>query len=143
MNLDSLLGGTAPLWASGETYDQYQVVKSPAASGALYIRTTSAGSGATDPASDTTNYRPFGARAIKSIQRGTISITSATSATATITAVDTAKTELRWQGYTVNNTGTHQHVPRITLTNTTTITATRDSSVADTTIVGFEITEYY
>ena len=91
MNLDSLLPGTAPLWVSGDTYDQYQVVKSPAASGALYMRTTAAGSGATDPASDTTNYRPFIGRAIKSIQRGTITITNGTStATATITSVDTA-----------------------------------------------------
>ena len=143
MNLDYLLGGTAPLWASGETYDQYQVVKSPAASGALYIRTTSAGSGATDPASDTTNYRPYIARAIKSIQRGTISITSATSATATVTAVDTAKTELRLLGYSVNNVGSQQHVPRLALTNTTTITATRDTNSGDITVVSFELTEYY
>ena len=143
MNLDALLAGTAPLWASGETYDQYQVLKSPAAAGALYIRITAAGSGATDPASDSTNYRPFLGRAIKSIQRGTIAITSASSNTATITSVDTAKTELRLLGYSVNNTGTQQHVPRITLTNATTVTATRDTSAGDTTTVSFELTEYY
>lgn len=143
MNLDALIGGTAPLWASGETFDQYQVVKSPAASGALYIRITAAGSGATDPASDTTNYRPFLGRAIKSIQRGTIAISSAASNTATITSVDTAKSELRALGYTVSSAGDQQYVPRITLTNATTITANRIASDSITTTVSWEITEYY
>lgn len=143
MNLDALIGGTAPLWASGETFDQYQVVKSPAASGALYIRITAAGSGATDPASDTTNYRPFLGRAIKSIQRGTIAISSATSNTATITSVDTAKTELRVLGYTVNSAGDQQYVPRVVLTNATTITATRVANDSISTTVSWELTEYY
>lgn len=144
MNLDALIGGTAPLWASGETFDQYQVVKSPAASGALYIRITAAGSGATDPASDTTNYRPFIGRAIKSIQRGTITITNGTStATATITSVDTAKTELRLLGSSTPGTGTSDNVlVRITLTNATTITATRGATANDVT-VSWELTERY
>lgn len=143
MNLDSLAGGTARLWVTGETVDQYEVVKSPAASGALYVRTTATGSGATDPASDTTNYRPFGGRPIKSIQRGTISITSSATGTATITAVDTAKTELRMLGWSAPGTVSNDFAPRITLTNTTTITATRYDSTASTTVVSWEVTEYY
>lgn len=142
ISLDALLGG-ARLWVSGETVDQYEVVKSPADGGALYVRTTASGSGATDPASDTTNYRPFGARPIKSIQRGTITVTSASSATATITSVNTAKCELRMLGYGVDSPGDHQYVPRLTLTNSTTITATRNVSDGISTTVSWELTEFY
>ena len=71
---------------------------------------------------------------IKSIQRGTISVTAGSSATATITAVNTAKTELRYLGAEVN-------AARIALTNSTTVTAT-NAGVA-TVVVGFEVTERY
>lgn len=71
---------------------------------------------------------------IKSIQRGTISVAASSSATATITAVNTAKTELRYLGSEVNSA-------RIALTNSTTVTATNAGGA--TVVVGFEITERF
>jgi hypothetical protein len=80
---------------------------------------------------------------IKGIQRGTVTIASnQTSGTATITSVDTAKTELRHLGATGVVTGESGFRNRIALTNATTITATRASSNADTVTVGWELTEY-
>ena len=67
-----------------------------------------------------------GGATIKAIQRGVISIAAgAASGTATITSVDTAKSELRFlggSGYDVS--GTVATVPRVVLTNATTVTAT-------------------
>ncbi len=72
---------------------------------------------------------------IKSIQRGSITVVAAsTSNTATITAVAVAKTELRYLG----STGP----VRLTLTNTTTITAARSDTSSDVT-VSWELTERY
>lgn len=67
-----------------------------------------------------------GGATIKAIQRGVISISPGnTSATATITAVDTAKSELRFLGGSgYDASGTVATVPRIVLTNATTVTAT-------------------
>ena len=59
---------------------------------------------------------------LKSIQRGVISMVGAYSGTATITAVDTSKTELRLLG--VSNTTAIADLARVVLTNATTITAT-------------------
>lgn len=83
---------------------------------------------------------------IKSIQRGTITLTSAASATATITSVDTSKSELRFLGETMNAAASTSalatNMARLALTNSTTITATRVSVAADTTIVSWELTEW-
>jgi hypothetical protein len=79
-----------------------------------------------------------GGATIKSIQRGLITIsTSDSSATATISAVNTSKTELRFLG--ASNTGTT--LARIELTNSTTITATR-IGFNQTNIVSWELTEW-
>lgn len=76
---------------------------------------------------------------IKGIQRGTISLTGL-SATATITSVDTTKTELRYLGsHGVTNAVDYAS---ITLTNATTITANR-SNVGGSSVVSWELTEYY
>jgi hypothetical protein len=83
---------------------------------------------------------------IKSIQRGTIAITGATSNTATITAVSMANSRLRWLGQTYSDAATAQNMgfARLALTDATTITATVDTSPgAQTTTVSYEITEYY
>ncbi len=50
-------GGAIDTWFSGKTVKQYQLVTSPA-DGEVYRRKTATGSGTTDPADDTTNYRP-------------------------------------------------------------------------------------
>lgn len=83
---------------------------------------------------------------IKSIQRGTISMTgSATSGTATITSVDTTKSELRFMGSSNTDTITDTTaISRVVLTNATTVTANRSgTSPTGTTVVGFEVTEWY
>jgi hypothetical protein len=73
----------------------------------------------------------------KSIQRGVIDITGgSTSATATISAVVMAKAELRYGG------ATGADAARVSLTNATTITATRSNSTG-TTSVSWELTEFY
>ena len=77
---------------------------------------------------------------LKSIQRGVISMVGAYSGTATITAVDTSKTELRLLG--VSNTTVPADLARVVLTNATTIAATRGST-SGTSEVSWELTEFY
>ncbi len=78
---------------------------------------------------------------IKSIQRGTITITGAvTSQTATITSVDTTKSQLRMLGCSV--TTSVNEIAYLALTNAPTITATRAAS-ANTTVISWELTETY
>lgn len=71
---------------------------------------------------------------IKSIQRGTISVAAGSSAALTISAVNPAKTELRYLGAEVSSA-------RIALTNSITVTAINAGGF--TVVVGFEITERY
>lgn len=89
------------------------------------------------------NLSQFAGGSIKSIQRGTISLASggSTTGTATISSVDTTKTELRILGYTLN-AEVMVNTPRIALTNATTITATRAGTTCDT-VVSWEATERY
>ena len=81
---------------------------------------------------------------IKSIQRGTIMIpANGSSETATIASVDTTKTELRLLGFT---NGSSQAIlgsviPRISLTSSTRITATRHGS-GSFAEVSWELTEF-
>jgi hypothetical protein len=88
------------------------------------------------------NVTQFMPGAIKAIYRGTIAIANtATSNTATITAVNTDKAILHHLGVssTENNNGYTE--VRLALTNTTTITATRGGNVGDVT-VGYQLVEY-
>jgi hypothetical protein len=86
-------------------------------------------------------FFPSGAT-IKSIQRGVIDLNSVISQTATISSVVTAKTELRFLGCSTNSPDTlTQALPRIALTNATTITATRGSS-SNQSVVSWELTEW-
>ena len=90
----------------------------------------------------TTSQFFSGGASIKSIQRGTITATTS-GATATISSVNTAKTELRFLGGSGLHTdvnGNAAAVPRIILTNSTTITATVAYASA---IVSWELTEFY
>lgn len=90
INLSAVGGGGAKLWASGQTYAIGDQAISPS-SLTLYIRKV-AGAGTTDPAADSANWQPYGARAIKSIQRGS---TTQQSGSITISSVNVAKSELR------------------------------------------------
>lgn len=83
-----------------------------------------------------------GSAVIKSIQRGTISITGTNlTNTATITAVNTAKAELRLVGQSTTSSVLPSFA-YLQLTDSTTITATRLSSSSSTTTVSYEVTEF-
>lgn len=79
-------------------------------------------------------------------QRGAIDLTSATSNTATITSVTTSKTILNYTGFRTTNNNTLQNCniifPKITLTNGTTVTATRNTSDSFGNNTGYEIIEF-
>lgn len=82
---------------------------------------------------------------IKSVQRGTITITTpALSNTATIAAVDTGNARLILLGASNNDTGVHPGSIgiRIAFTNSTTITATKQQDNVDTGVVSFEVIEF-
>lgn len=81
---------------------------------------------------------------IKSIQRGTITITGAASVTATITSVNTASAVVRMVGFTTSGTLTdYQTFPRVELTNATTVTASVNTSPgANSVVVSYEVIEY-
>lgn len=142
-----LMGASAPAWTSGKTYYPGDVLKSPADNYMPYVRVTAAGAGATDPASDTGNYKPFGARAIKSIQRGVISMTKPTvDLNVTIAPVVVAKTELRTLGFVASNNNPSDLI-QIVLTGPTNIYATKGTAPADGSLApvttSWELTEYY
>jgi hypothetical protein len=84
---------------------------------------------------DVSTLSQFTPGRIKSIQRGTIS----GSATATITAVDTAKSILTNLGHSAPGAGS---IARLTFTNSTTITAT-NGGVDSPGTTGFQVVEYY
>lgn len=81
---------------------------------------------------------------IRSIQNGSITIASgSTSNTATISSVTTANTWLKYDGVTATSTSNVQSVAtRITLTNSTTVTATRGASNSDAVTVYFSVVEF-
>lgn len=81
--------------------------------------------------------------AIKSIQRNTIALAGANSATAAITPVDITKTELHTLGFTSSNASANSTVlTRFTLTDATTVTATSPGTAANQT-GGFQAVEWY
>ena len=84
----------------------------------------------------------FGA-GVKSVQTGTILMIGVTSNTATISSVNTAKSVVLFGGWTTDNTsGTLTFAPYLTLTNATTVTATR-SNTSNTTTVSYTVLEFY
>lgn len=131
--------GSSPLWVTGTGYLQNDVVRSPI-DWQLYVRITN-GAGTTDPSADTTNYKPAGARLKKPRVAGVIAIANgATSATATIAAVDVTKAELVCLGTEYGNTEIAAGLVRLTLTNATTITATRGGATGGSQ-TGYELRE--
>ena len=83
-----------------------------------------------------------------SVQRGTITIggnfpTSETSKTQTISAVDTSKSIINYLGNSVSGADDVTMIARLSLTNSTTITATRARSDYTSTIVSYEVIEFY
>ncbi len=141
-------GGDPQYWVSGATYALGKTVRSPT-DHQRYVRVV-AGAGTTDPANDATNWRPDGARPITSIQRGSTSVYSGThpagSVAIAISAVNTAKTEVRFlggSGYS-DSTPAITQLAQLTLTNSTTLTASVSRGVAGFDVrISWELTEYY
>ena len=93
------------------------------------------------------NFSQFSSGGIKSVQRGTISLTgSNTTATATVSAVDVTKSQLAMLGLSTdsgNTNVTSESFTRLSLTNSTTITATRGTvGLGIHTTVSWELTEF-
>ena len=143
MSIDTeFFGGQPPKWVSGTTYPLDFIARDPTAGNNLYYVRIVAGAGTTAPNADTTNWALTGGTKVKSTQRGVISF-SATSATATVSSVNTGKSKLRNLGFTTNTgSGALQgnDATKIVLTNATTITATKAGSV-NTIDVSWELEE--
>ena len=133
-NYQGASGEDPPMWVINSFYKAGRVVWSP--SDFQYFMAKVSHTSATDPASDPTNWQPTGERAINSIQRGTASTGSIT-----ISAVNMAKTELRWLGGASFNTGTLSDVPRMVLTSSTAITVSGTGSTSYS--MAWELTERY
>lgn len=86
----------------------------------------------------------YRASLVKSIQRGTITVSAATSNTATITSVSTANTRLKLLGNTAdqNDQDMTRAFCRLALTNATTVTASKGSATGAN-IVSWEAVEYW
>lgn len=138
ITLSSLLGGCAQLWVSGRTYEVGQQAISPTAF-TTFIRKT-AGAGAVDPASDTTNWQPFGGRAIKAIQRGdSLKGSGSILTSVTISPVVMAKTEVRFLGGAEVVQASNSN--RVILTTPTTLVVYGNSTTSA--YISWELTEYY
>jgi hypothetical protein len=86
-----------------------------------------------------------GGSVIKSIQRGTISMSAVSSATATISAVDVTKSVIEPLGISLVNSGAQDPQAtevRLQLTNSTTVTAVRGTNTISISIE-FQVTEYW
>ena len=144
-NFSQFVNDKVQVWVSGTTYSLGAIVLSPAATYQAFVRVV-AGAGTTDPNADTTNWRPIGGRAIKSVQRGTLALNSG-SATgdATITSVVTTKCELHMLGFTGGSSATMTMIntPYLSLVNATTVRATRGFAVTETHNVSWQVVEYY
>jgi len=80
---------------------------------------------------------------IKSRQPGTITMSSSDSGTFTINAVNTSKAVLFYSGQTQEYADNGENHARVTLTNSTTVTAIRDAGYPYDTVVGFTVVEFY
>lgn len=85
-----------------------------------------------------------GAAGFKSVSRGQITIAASTnSQTATIPAVNTAKTEVRYLGNSGNGGTSNYDMACVELTNSTTLTATRQASTTGASVIlKYELTEW-
>lgn len=82
-------------------------------------------------------------RLVKSVQRGQRTWGGAFSAPSPITAVDVNNSVIRYLSYTNNGINYAPMVPRVELTNSTTVTSYRGTADVATTLSSFEVIEYY
>lgn len=88
-------------------------------------------------------FTQFAPNSIKSIQRGTISITGGNgSNTATITSVDTTKSLISFLGATAYSGAAADGQGRVELTDATTVTASR-TNTNNSAVFGYQVVEYY
>lgn len=93
----------------------------------------------------------FAAGGIKSVQRGTISFfgTPTIAVGATINSVDVSKTMVNYLGQTGYYLGSSSNpldgigLSRLSLDNSTTVTATRSDTNTYTHVVSYEVIEFY
>jgi hypothetical protein len=140
-SLSEFFGGSAAKWVSGRSYVADSLAWSPI-SYLTYV-CINATSGTTDPSADSTNWAIFGPSRIRNIQRGTITIAaSTTSGTATLgSSVNTSKSTVTLLGYTTNTNSQLEEV-RISLTDSTTVTATK--GIASTAVtVSYEVVQWW
>lgn len=143
LNLEEIRRGGPPPWVNGRIYQSGQCARS-LTDQQRYVRITNGG-GAVDPATDTTNWRPDGGRPIKSIQRGVVTTVGNASMSVTIAAVNPAKTEVRFLGFSSNTSAAiHEGIAYVALANSTTITvAGAQAYNSGRSTVSWELTEYY
>lgn len=80
---------------------------------------------------------------VKSVQRGSISISSGATASATITAVDLNKSLLLPSGFSTDAaTNSQRALFTLELTNSTTITAQRAGTAASSAIINYSLVEF-
>lgn len=80
---------------------------------------------------------------VRSIQRGTFSLSGSHPVDTTITAVTTAKTQVDILGIETSVSDAVSHVfPTVQLTSTTNLRATVGSNIASTTTVGYQVVEF-
>jgi hypothetical protein len=109
--------------------------------------TVTATIGAVPTATITANFMVLEFANLKSNQSGTINLNSVTSNTAAISSVTTANAMLFVRGCTEMASNTFspegQYMPITTLTNSTTVTATRLATALDSMTVAFTVCEHY
>jgi hypothetical protein len=80
-------------------------------------------------------------RTVRSVQQGTIVLSGVASNTATITSVDTTRSVCLYGGTSTTGTA-DQGLVRVSVTDATTVTATRQSASNDAT-VSYTVVEFY
>lgn len=106
--------------------------------------TITAGRSATGVSNVVTSYEiiEYWPGVIKRVQRGVITISGAATNTAAITTVNTAKSELDYLGCRVD-ADLDSLEAYATLTNATTVTATRNSAAGNTSLMNYQVVEWF
>lgn len=83
----------------------------------------------------------FNSLFVKSVQRGTVTVSAATSNTATISSVTTANSVVYLTGYSTASDAPTQYACDVTLTDATTVTVTKNTSISSV-VAAFVVIEF-
>lgn len=134
----ALMGsGGFEYWAPDNNYTRGKTYRSPA-DHQLYVRAVT-GAGSTDPASDATNWRPDGGRAMKSVQRGV----AIAPGNVTIAAVNLAKTFMAVNTQTGTVNATNDYAANSGCANLASSTQVAITGASPTQKVCWEVIEFY